>query len=230
MKLTGKLAFGVAVLLTGCTSMTTTLLNRQDDDSFTRNERCPNRGIPITVLVPTHVKIWIEEEYYIQNQGEKLAPLYLDKPVLSVRTEYDYEEKLFTVDFKRPMSGTIQTDIKIDAQKQYFERIHGKVVDNTIRDITGIIQQFAPAFRKGKATAAGETLMANLIVAKRTVAFGRFDLNAPDYAARISQFLDAHINNCGYCGEFDGQTRSPSPNPSAPQTNTLRPVPRTEER
>lgn len=203
MNLRALLSVSLLVVVSGCSSMTSSMLNRDDYDFFWRNSKVPNKGIPVTVKVPTHLKVWIEEEYYIQNTATGLQPFYPDTPVISVATGFDFEEKMFTVDFKRPGAGTIQTDVELDAEAQYFKKIHGKVVDNTIREITDIVKQFKPAFAT-KTSEFDEEIKKNLIFDTRTVAYGRFDINDPDFEQKLAMFFDRHITSCNCCQGFDG--------------------------
>ena len=206
MILRSILVLTLLVVSTGCTSMTSTLLNRDDCDNFTRNGgKHPEKGIPITLRVPTHLKVWIDEEYYLQKTKAEdgkipLKALNTGKPVISVVTSFDYEEKLFTVDFKRPGAGTLKTDIQMDSEKQYFKQIHTKVVDNTIQEITKIVKQFSVPL--GIKTSVGQSIEKNLIVDTRTVAFVRFDINAPDFEQQLMAFFDQHINSCNSCQGF----------------------------
>jgi hypothetical protein len=192
------------VTVSGCTSMTSTLLNRDDQDNFTRDGKIPAKGIPITLRVPTHLKVWIEEEYYIQKKKDGmdgLEVLQTGKPVISVVTSFDYEEKIFTVDFKRPGAGTLQTDIKIDKDSHYFTQIHSKIVDNTLQEITKVVKQFSAPL--GIKTSVGATIKDNLIVDTRTVAFTRLDINACDFEQQLMSFFNQHINDCNSCHGFE---------------------------
>lgn len=179
--------------LSGCASFTSMMMNRDDDDNFSRNSNLPQKGVPVTVKVPTHLKVRIEEEYYITKDGVQLFP---EKPIRSVVTGLDYEGKVFMVDLKRPAVGTIQTDIQIDPNSQYFKAIKGKVVDNTIREITDILGQFNVQFAE---KSSGGLEKVDLNTDYRTVAYGRFDINAVDFEQQLDQFFDTHINNCNNC-------------------------------
>ncbi len=181
------------ILFSGCSSFTSMVMNRDDHDNFRRNSNVPQKGVPITVNVPTHLKVRIEEEYYITKSGKHLYP---EKPIRSVETGLDYEEKIFMVDLKRPAVGTIQTDIQIDPKTQYFQAIKGKVVDNTIREITDILGQFNIQFAT---PTKGNVDTTSLNSDFRTVAYARFDINSPDFELQLDQFLDTHINNCNNC-------------------------------
>ena len=206
-------SFIILLLLTvvsGCTSMTSSFLNRDDYDNFSRNSKHPAKGIPITLKVPTHLKVRIEEEYYIQKGASGLQRvLTKTKPVISVETTFDYEEKIFTVDFKRPGAGTLQTDIKLDRDTQYFTQIHSKIVDNTIQEITKVVKQFSAPL--GLKTSVGTNIADKLIIDRRTVAFGRFDINAPDFEQQLAGFFHTHINECNDCDAFVVPERLPSP-------------------
>ncbi|MSR57640.1 MAG: hypothetical protein EXS05_08205 [Planctomycetaceae bacterium] len=122
-------------LVGGCTSFSTTMLNRLDDNSFVGNSNGePHRnesaraykGIPITLQVPSHVDVYIEETYFLQEaEGSTTDRTILEEaPVgrlFGVRAEIIKSKKVFLVDFKRPGSGTLDLDASFSDQ-QYFKQ------------------------------------------------------------------------------------------------------------
>jgi len=204
--------------------MTSSIMNRSDQDVFTKNSRKKQKGVPVTVAVPTHLKVQIQEEYFLRKNEDTDNPHYMpqsvsvDRPILSVDYGFDYEDKIFMVDLKRPAVGTIQTDIQIDAETQYFKAIKGKVVDNTLREIGQILPQFNIALASPTSGKLGAE--SKLITDKRTVAFTRIDINAVDFEQQLEQFFDKHVNNCNDCKIRQGDAQNDSSYiqpPSAPQ-------------
>lgn len=227
----------VAVLLVislgGCKSISSTPLNRHDNDSYTRNvdptrERMqarPFKGIPITLKVPTHLEVSIVETYYIYNNAKSDEPVSLTEfgsspgnRNLSVSANIVETNKVFTVDFKRPASGSLSYNATL-GEDQYFDSITNTIVDTTITDVTNAITSIAPLLGVGTSAApefVGDQIKDNVIVANRVVAFQRFDINACDFEEQVRIFLDQHLNacapNCGYnvstVGHVDHQQRS----------------------
>ena len=193
----------------GCASMTSSIMNRSDHDVFSKNSHKKQKGVPVTLSVPTHLKVQIQEEYFLRKNQDTANPHYMpkpvsvDRPILSVDYGFDYEDKIFMVDLKRPAVGTIQTDIQIDPDTQYFRAIKGKVVDNTLREIAQILPQFNVAFATPTSGSIGDA-ESKLITAKRTVAFTRIDINAVDFEQQLTNFFDKHVNNCNDCQTRQG--------------------------
>ena len=100
----------------GCTSMRSTMINRYEDDTFAGNSNGdlkrhdmarPFKGVPITIKVPTHVDVKIIETSYLFDNGSGLSEFKLMYPHRDVEIVTIETEKVFTVDFKRPISGSL---------------------------------------------------------------------------------------------------------------------------
>ena len=174
----------LALLLSGCTSIRSTMLNRTEDDDFVGNsngdpKECgmtrPFKGVPITMKVPTHVDVRIIETYYLYNSDSGLTQLRTRHRNLGVETAFVMTEKVFTVDFKRPLSGTIDYAATFGPD-QYFDTIKTKVVDTTITDVTALVAAAIPLFTTPVAALSGSTIASDVIVDTRAVAFRRFDM------------------------------------------------------
>lgn len=238
-----------AVLLTwllsivGCASFSTTMLNRQDDNSLWGNSNGdlkgndqkarPYKGVPITLKLPTHLDVFIDEEYYIKIDGNTISePLESQCRLLSVRDELVYSDKVFTVDFKRPASGTLGLTLGFDEDEQYFNKIDSKLEDDTITAsaalVAGVINSLQAQNKFAEKTSTAEekeqreqeekvaddnAIMNGLLTSdRRVVAYQRFDINAMDFELQVADFVNQHLNCCNQCGTaptYDKQISSP---------------------
>lgn len=190
----------------GCTSLRSTMINRYEDDTFAGNSNGelkrhdmarPYRGVPITIKVPTHVDVKILEKSFLYSDGGALRELNLSTPHREVELTTIETDKVFIVDFKRPLSGTLKYNATFGSD-QYFNSISGKLEDTTITDVAALVATVAPMLAK---PAAGEGKQNNisdeLITNQRLIAYRRFDIDAPDFEMQVRCFLDEHLN-CGH--------------------------------
>ena len=218
------LALTMCGFLTGCTTVTSTMLNRTDNDVFVGNSNgepnancgaTPFKGIPITVKVPTHLDVTISETYYLTVGKVKRADgTFVDElmeiPVkhrnLDVDADLVETDKLFTVDFPRPGSGTLDYKLDFgqdgDSYPQYFKQIKNKIVDDTIKDVSMAVESVIP--KLASLTGAGsfdasDELKKQMVVGNRVVAWRRFDISAPDFEWQVKCFVQKHVNNCNEC-------------------------------
>ena len=115
-------------------------------------------------------------------------------------------EKIFFVDFARPLSGTSSYHLQMDGQSGYFKQINAKVTDNSITDIGALVATAAPLFlAKGVDATKGNSSYAlkdQLLIEQRVVAERYFDLTACDLDAQVAAFIDQHVN-CGHSCDSD---------------------------
>ena len=206
-------SFGVLTLVCGCTSFTSTILNRLDDNSFvssSNGEPCihesarPFKGIPITLQVPSHLDIYIDETYFLQKStdagiADNGGDIYVmeESPVgtlRGVRADVIKSKKVFFVDFKRPASGTLDMGATFN-DEQYFKSITSRLEDTTIMDsaaLLGTVLNFAT----GRSTAAGDgatDLPPSVLRKTRVAAYRRFDINEPDFEQQVECFVRLHL-------------------------------------
>lgn len=213
-----KLGISLCLLFAvGCTSVSSTVLNRTDGDAFygsSNGDPGPNgharpfKGIPMTVRVPTHVDITIKEKILLRVTDSDVVYLKAPKRHLSVDSNIIYTEKVFTVDPKRPGGGDLDYNIGFGAKNenfdntQYFKSIGSKVTDTTIKDITTAIANVTEAISTSSNTKQKDGIAGNVIVKHRTVAWRRFDVDAPDFELQIQCFVEQHMNNCNSCDSY----------------------------
>lgn len=205
----------LSTLSIGCQSFSSTMLNRFDNNSFRGNSNGmtklfnktrPYKGVPITLEVPSHLDVYIDETYYMTLDENNLEAVELlpETRILDVRTDVIKTAKVFTVDFKRPGSGTLDLNLTFN-DKQYFDEIKSKIEDTTIKDTAALIGQVIGSVKAPK-TSAGpseddKTFMEqqNIIRDTRVVAYQRFDINAVDFECQVQEFINTHLNGCNQC-------------------------------
>jgi hypothetical protein len=217
------------------------MLNRLSDNSFAGNSNGttdgksgarPFKGIPITLRVPSHLDVYIEEVYYMKDDGDDKAALsdsLTGTRILNVRTDLIRTKKVFTVDYKRPASGTLNLETEF-SDEQYFQSISRALQDTTIVDSANLVntalggtsdpaqsagtlpgvvpptvpgsgpQTERPATVPSGPTAAQAAMLTEHVRDTRIVAFQRFDINDPDYEFQVDRFVSQHLNNCDQCG------------------------------
>jgi len=206
------------LIAAGCSSVRSTMLHRGELDQGWETER-PLPGVPVTVYVPTHVKLEVVEHRYlglvdveVQDDGtedetsgriEWLDAESIDVPLRSVRHELIKTARIFTVDPKRPAAGTMDATLKFGGVNgQYFDQIDYFAEDETVDAITGLIGQVAPSGLLGVPTAGRDEesdVEAYLQRVDTVVASAMFNLDAPDLELQMAQFMEMHLNACHTC-------------------------------
>jgi hypothetical protein len=193
--LTCLVAIGPAHL--GCTSISSTMLTRDETDQCW--EKHPHlHGIPITLKVPTHVKMFVFDKHLLERVDHRdgsaeVLPVNLDVPIREFGHEFLYTEKIFTVDFKRPAAGSYNLRLDMNEQ-QYFSKIEHDVTDETISKVTGLISQLFPGGKMFDTVSNNVGAKPKFKEVKSLVAAGVFNIDAPDFEQQVASFLNCHLN------------------------------------
>ncbi len=218
----------------GCTSISSTLLNRTDNDVFVGNSNgepgvyCdarPFKGVPITLRVPTHLDVAIREKIYLRKLDTgKLVRVHTKHRNLSVDPKIVETDKVFTVDPKRPAAGTLTSTLTFGSNpstpggndnSQYFASIVNNIKDETIIDVTAALGTLLPTL-KGLSTSQNDesgddkSLGSQLIEETRTVAWKRFDLDEPGFEHIVADFVSQHMNCCNTCQVYTNNHSFPT--------------------
>ncbi len=216
------LALALLAALTGCTSISSTMLNRTDSDFYVGNSnghtKCdgrsrPFKGVPITVRVPTHLDVAIKESiiHAKDTLTNDLYQLASSRRHMFVEASLVESDKVFTVDPKRPAAGTMgYTFLFGDKAKagdpdnsQYFKSISYQIKDRTINEVNASLNTLLPLLGRksttGKQAAAGEKISIIQEEIVSVVAWKRFDLDAPDFEVQVECFVEQHLNSCDRC-------------------------------
>lgn len=192
------IALLLVVSMCGCSSFKSTLLTR--DESNMHWQSVPRlKGVPITVKVPTHLKVIVFEKHFFHNTEK--GPERLEVPVVirDFDTEVINTEKMFTVDFKRPAAGSIE--MTAEFEEQYFKKIEDKVVDETIDDVANLLSKtiplLTPTVDTGDDANLNDTQVGKLEMTevKSVVAVGVFEFDEPDFEEQVMGFINCHVNN-----------------------------------
>jgi hypothetical protein len=190
--------FAVACILLaviGCTSMTSTMLTRDESNRFW-TRKGPLKGVPITLKVPTHVQLTVFERHFlVKDKDGHVVRLALPYVVRDFSQEFIYTEKVFTVDFKRPASGTYNLGLEL-TDDQYIQHFRHDVTDTTIKDVTNLVTQLAPGGGGLRGlTASGEEEVDNHCEEiQSVVAVQIFEIDAPDFEDQVAAFISCHLN------------------------------------
>lgn len=218
MNLYRGVALGLLLAASGCASFSSTLLHRSEDNSGWEKKHLL-RGVPVTLKVPTHVRIDVTEKHFLvldstlTPDGMRIASVHRISarfPIREVTYSMIETEKIFLVDLKRPGAGTINAKLTFDADEQYFTEVKTKVVDETIARVGNLIAQIAPSGLIGAPTAEEAKparFRGRVKEVRNVVASQVFEIDAPDYEEQVRMFLDRHLNCCHDCGVLPIDTR-----------------------
>ncbi|MEZ6061481.1 MAG: hypothetical protein R3C19_14140 [Planctomycetaceae bacterium] len=209
----------VATLMTacGCATISSTLIERDVCDTGYTDST--TKGVPITVKVPTHLKVVVRETRFLTLDGDTLTPVTFDRtvvvnnngqsvlqtlsePVVAVDVDHEYieTEKIFTVDFKRPAAGTL--NYKLGFEDQYITSIQNELQDRTIADVSTAINRILGSvadLRTGGLRAGlsdvGERSsgLKSLQKVSSIRAAAVFEFDDPMFEVRLAEFLTQHL-------------------------------------
>lgn len=187
-------------LSSGCTTTRSTPVSRNGNGKLQKDLASSPKGIPITIKVPTHLDVTIHETFYLENVASDikefadLREVQMRNRNLWVEVTPRETEKVFTVDWKRPLSGTLAYSATL-GDDQYFDALGATSTDNSITDVTGLIGQVAQL----AAPTANEIPDTDLLTDDRVVAHARFDIDDCDFEQQVLNFVQHHLNNCNDC-------------------------------
>jgi hypothetical protein len=203
-------------LCAGCTSIESTMVTRDESNQTWERHNCLN-GVPITLKVPTHLKLYVFEKHYLEtvtvpkrdNDGNPVKdkdgkvieridvqPVSMDIVVRDFANEFMYTDKIFVVDFKRPPAGVSNLTVDMTPD-QYISRVQHEIQENTIEQVSGLLGAFigegglkSAAVEEEEPPREGPALTP----IKSLVAVGIFEIEAPDFEQKVKQFIDCHVN------------------------------------
>lgn len=137
----------LAILLSGCSSIESTLISESADGTV---QSKTFNGVPILITVPQKIAYVATESIYKvvvpDSNGDTVSAV---KTATLSETTVDKtpillgDTKLFTVDAKRPIFGTSKSKITLDAERKYPEEITNDVDDKTLSEAFKGVQTFA---------------------------------------------------------------------------------------
>ena len=213
-----RFVLGLAILcFVGCTSITTNMWTRSEDDNL-HPDPCQNlKGIPVMLKVPSHLEVTITETLYAAHDTERdeLTVVDLKQRDLEAVSTLKYTEKMFLVDPVKVAAGSGAYDFGFAKTEKgseikggddsaaghgYLHSIGYSATDTTITTSASLIANIlggkSPATAKAEGAAATLAQDFGLVSFERVVAFRRFDLATPGYEQEVRMFLDANMNCC----------------------------------
>lgn len=196
-------------LSTGCGSIKTTAYDRLEDDTLIANPDQHLKGVPVTLKVPTHLKLTIEEKTFWRVEGSELIPVSTCRATRDVTPEVQYTEKIFLVDPVKPAAGSSEYGFIFKGGKNYsgkgqLEGLDYKITDTTITESAELLKKslsFVNAFpRSTLASPTGfgvgndKITSLDVIQTTRVVAWNQFDINSEYFEEDVMGFLDLHLN------------------------------------
>ena len=206
---TGEVAvriFGLALcaillISLGCTSVRTTALDRHQGGHLTKNPDLPLKGVPVMLRVPTHVDVTIEQVDYWHPEGKTFVAVGADIPSRQVSAEIKHTEKMFLVDPKRVASGSGIYGFQFDGEgdkagRGYLSGVSYEAVDTTLNESASLITNIAKVVGRTASTADELAEDSGVIATTRTIAYRKFDINAPTIEDDIRCFVNLYLNDC----------------------------------
>lgn len=200
----------------GCTSVSSSVLTR---DAYNENWACHEkiRGMPVTLKVPTHMRVDIVElDFFGLEKGNRIGRLGLtDRPLYKVNHSIVRTDKVFFVDMDRPAAGTITSTIDMNPETQYPETWTYTAEDETLLQSAKLLKAIAPGLLSPAGTPAsqvnafkdgGNGVDIHLVVrqVENVVASRTFELDSPGFEAEVRGFINSYLN----CNR-DCETQSP---------------------
>jgi hypothetical protein len=199
MKLVALLTIAFAASSVGCSSIRSTLFAYDGCQDCTR-DKLHLHGVPTTLTVPTHLQVTVTRVRWGKVDGTGAVIFAKDLETQLVDITPITQQEIFTVDFKRPASGTLSYKLTLDKQQQYITGIDNEVEDTTIKDIAGLVAavlKAVPVRAQVREVAPDGT---NLSPFPEVIASELFEISEPELQNRVEAFLAKYVNDCaGKC-------------------------------
>jgi len=170
--------------------------------------------VPVTLKVPTHLKLTIEEKTFWRVDGSELIPVTSCRATRDVIPKVQYTEKIFLVDPVKPGAGSSEYGFTfkggIDhSGKGQLEGLNYKITDTTITQSAQLLKDSLSFVRAFPKTAKGSTVgfgggnenvnSLDVIQTTRVIAWSQFDINSENFEDEVMGFLDVYLNDkpCG---------------------------------
>lgn len=193
-----------ALTVVGCKSSTSTMFTRDEcNNGWMKFEKVD--GVPITVKIPTHLKLYVYDKYFLEIDSvagsDRLAKA--DLPVLKdFAHEMVYTEKVIMVDFKRPAAGS--SNMKVDfTEDQYIKNYQQDITDETLQRVNEFVGTALPSFLQASDdNGAAGSIDERIKEVKSVAAVGMFEVDDPNFEQLVQSFLAQHINCNGGGGAY----------------------------
>ncbi len=187
----------IVLFQSGCSSSRSTFLTRNECNTGW-NKIGHLKGTPITLKVPTHLRVYVYEKHFIENvsvagvsRWQKVAM----PAIYDFGSETLYTDKIFTTDFIRPAAGAFNLDVNY-TKDQYVERVQQDITDETLKDITSLLETLPGKFFPLPKLASGidGTTPTNLKEVKSVLAANVFEIDDPNFETNVAEFVQSYLN------------------------------------
>lgn len=187
---------GLGLNSAGCTSSKSSVLMRDEINSGWSLIK-GIKGTPITIRIPTHVKLYVFEKHFLKIVGvgdaKDVEYVELPIPIRDFSQEFIHSEKVVMVDFKRPAAGASNLNVKFNGQ--YIDQYQQDITDETIFRVGEFLGNVGELFSASNSDSQAQPEFDNrLKEVKSVVAVGVFEIDAPDFELQVMAFLDCHLN------------------------------------
>jgi hypothetical protein len=191
-----SLSLFVSVTIVGCSSSRSTMLTRNECNTGW-NKIGHLHGTPITLRVPTHVRIYVYEKYCMEKVTVAGVSRWqrADLPLLyDFGSEVLYTDKIFTTDFIRPAAGTFNLDVNYS--DQYVQRVQQDITDETLKDVTALLATLPGKFLPlPGGTKASDDPGVDWKEIKSVVAANVFEIDDPNFETNVASFVQEHLHH-----------------------------------
>ncbi len=149
-RLQGAMVLVIVAALCGCRSIESRLIDA--DPRTGRLAEAKLQGYPITLKVPTHLRITLYRNHFIEESrdGGVQVVTYANEPLttISYASQLLETEKVFTVDHLRPAAGQLHYGINFTAD-QYIDKVSSAATEDAIRQSSLAMARAATLLRSG---------------------------------------------------------------------------------
>jgi hypothetical protein len=188
---TTLLAVVLGVIPAGCTSIRSTLFT-YDGCQDCEKVKTHLKGVPTTLDVPTHLQVTVLRTRYGKLDNGVVTFAFPELETREVVVDQKTQKEIFTVDFKRPASGTLKYTATFTGQ--YITGVANHLEDTTIKDSAALVASIINAIPR--ATVKEKPADGGLAPFQDVIATELFALNEPDIENRIQSFLHTYVNQC----------------------------------
>jgi hypothetical protein len=191
--------------MTACTSIKSTFVHRDPSDTNWIGEG-QMKGFPVTLLVPTHLRVsLVERRYYASaTDGVKLVTVGSNEkgdPLVTYDFAHEFiqQKKVVMVDFKRPAAGTGNMAATIDKDTGYFTQLSNSIEDKTIETIGTQVNSLLGTVLGGKRSGAGGVTgeTGKISAIESVIATTYLDLNDPEWQHKLREFACCAMETIG---------------------------------
>ncbi len=207
-------AAAVVAATSGCGSIRSTMYAYNGCNDCDRVQLRCLKGVPTTLSVPTHLKVTVTRTRVGKVDPATGGVVFVkDLETVGVDIQPIEQKQIFTVDFKRPASGSLDYSLTFDKDRQYITGVDNQLVDTTIQDVSGLVAAVIKAVPAGARVRSATDPGVGLTEVSEVIACELFSLGEPNLQERVQAFLAAYVNNCApVCGPC------PFPGPAPCQT------------